>query len=176
MKLTILGPQGSGKTVHAKLLSQKLNLPVIDVGQLIRNYCTTPEAKNREACKAMEQGELVPNDLAGNLLKNLIQNNAYENGFILDGYPRLLSQLEVFDPNVDKVIFIDVSEKTSYDRLKARGRVDDTPEGIKRRLAWYHEKTTKVLEYYRGVGKLIEVNGEDTTEKVFESIVKALNL
>lgn len=174
MRLTILGPQGSGKTTQARKLAEKLNLPIIDIGQIIRNYCTATENVEGADCSLMKKGELVSNELAASLLKNLLANPTYDKGFILDGYPRTLEQLKVYDPQLNKVIFISLSDDVSKERLAIRNRLDDTSEGIKRRLAWHHENTNEILDYFRDRKMLIVVNGHNTEEKVFEDILSFL--
>ena len=176
MKITILGPQGSGKTTQAHLLAEQLHLPVVDIGEFIRNSFTQVTTENTQAFEMMKKGELVPNDYAANLLKERLSHPDCKNGFILDGYPRTLSQLEIYDPKTDKVIFISVSDEEATKRLKQRGRMDDTDEAIARRLNWYHSKTSKVLEYYKQEGKLIVVPSRKTQEETFSELKKVLEI
>ena len=171
MKITILGPQGSGKTTQAKLLAEKLNLPVIDIGQLIRTSFDELTFENRQAYKLMKQGQLVPNDYAAKLLQERLSQLDCKNGYILDGYPRSLAQLELFDTKTDKVIFISVADIEAIKRLKARGRIDDTDEAIKNRLAWYHSKTSQVLNYYKAKGILHVIPSQEKTEQTFTQIL-----
>ncbi|OGC50455.1 hypothetical protein A2716_04600 [candidate division WWE3 bacterium RIFCSPHIGHO2_01_FULL_40_23] len=175
MKITILGPQGSGKTTQAKLLANWLNAPLIDIGDLIRESCKVEADFNRQACSLMKEGKLVPDEYASEILKLRLSMNDCRNGYVLDGYPRSIEQLYMYDPYVSNVFFINISDKTAVNRLRARGRVDDTPEGIKNRLSWYHEKTSKVLDYYRGLGRLVEIDGEKDKEDVFNQITSHMN-
>ncbi len=178
MRITLLGPQGCGKTTQAKCLSEKLHLPVVDIGELIRKSCEIMHVGNVTACDSMKKGEMVPDEYAANLLRERLAQKDCEDGFILDGYPRSLHQLEIFDSLADIVFFINIPKETAIKRLSGRGRVDDTPEGIEKRLSWYFEKTTKVLDHYRKLGKLFEVSGEgdqkDTFEKIYSHVLKKL--
>ncbi len=171
-----MGPQGSGKSTLAVQLSEKLNLPVVDIGSLIRESCKIKTDSNKVVCEMMEKGEMVPDEYAADLLKIRLEFPDTLNGFVLDGYPRSIHQLQLFDPHIDKAIFLKVEVGTSVGRLIGRGRVDDNYEAIKKRLSWYHEKTSLVLEYYKGLDKLIEVSGEKDKMDVFVEVCEKLNL
>ena len=174
MKVTILGPQGSGKSTQARFLAEKLSLPMIDMGELIRNSCSVENASNWEACQSMRRGELVPSGFATNVLRLELSNLKYKNGFVLDGYPRQIVDLQLYDPKPDKVFYLNTPDLLCIERLLRRKRFDDVKENIEKRLAWYHEKTSKVLDSYKESGKLIEVDGSKDAKEVYEQIVKSI--
>ncbi|MEK7595129.1 MAG: nucleoside monophosphate kinase [Patescibacteria group bacterium] len=174
MRITILGIQGSGKSTQAVLLGEKLKLTVIDVGGLIRQSCLTPNEKNKEACEGMKKGDLVPNDFAAEVLKERLKDKDCGKGFILDGYPRNLEQLNEYNPKIDVAILLDVQDIEAIKRLIERGRVDDTLEGISKRVSWYHERTKKVLEFYKNQGRLLVVDGNRDATIIFSDLFASL--
>jgi adenylate kinase len=172
MRILITGPQGSGKTTQMRLLASHLEVCGIDPGELIRDKSHEDSAVGRTIKSALEKGEMVPNDIAADILKTALVN--CPDGFITDGYPRNISQLEVFDPEFDKVFYLKITDEESVERLRLRGRVDDTPELIKKRLELYHSRTQPVLEYYKKQAKLVEIDGmlplEQVNQKIMEHI------
>lgn len=166
MKITVLGPQGCGKSTQGRNIALKLGLPIVDQGQLIRESCNVINESNKAACEAMWKGFMVPDDYAGTLLKARLSQPDCAQGFVLDGYPRSMHQLEIYDPKPDKVFFLHISDEEAIRRLKARNRADDTEEGIRNRLAIYHSKTSEVLDYYEKQGILIKIDTEKDKEEV----------
>lgn len=167
MRIIVLGPQGSGKTTQAELLSQHINLPLIDAGTLIRQFVEhDPDHKEAEQVRrALVSGNMVPNGLAGRLVKEAVEREG-KSGFVLDGYPRSREQLAVYEPPTDIVFYLRLSEAVCVERLFKRGRADDTPESIKRRLSLYHELTEPLLAYYRARKILVEVDGDRSIEEI----------
>lgn len=166
----ITGPQGSGKTTQAEILAKKLNLPFVGAGELLREYVEEGGKKSEEVREDLEEGHLVDDKVVASLVKDEISKEVYKEGFVADGYPRALHQLEVFSPDYDKVIYLKLSDEEAQKRLLSRGREDDTPEAIKERLSWHHEETRPLLDHYREKDCLITVNGEKSIEEVANEI------
>ncbi len=164
------GPVGSGKTTEAKLLSEYLGVPLIKTGELLRSEAETKSNLGEQLKKVIYTGELIDDDIVIELVKREIERVG--NSFILDCYPRRMSELEKFDPKIDYVIYLDLPEEDSVKRLTQRGRPDDKPEVIKKRWQVYKEETEPLLEYYRQQGKLFEIDGSGSIEQVQDRIRK----
>lgn len=176
MNIIILGPQGSGKSTQAGLLSQKLNLPMLDVGSLLRLKAQEQTEAGRKIKTLVERGELVDDSLTAALLEEELSDKKYEAGFVMDGAPRTVNQARLLESIVklDKVFYLAVPEEINIKRLLKRGRQDDTPELIKRRLALYHENTQPALSYYREKRVLSEIDGTKISTEVFKDILAHL--
>ena len=125
----------------------------------------------------MDRGELLPDDvMQGVVAERLQQADAREDGFLLDGFPRTVGQAEALDvlAEVDLAIDLDVPYEIVMERMLARGRTDDTPEAIKRRLDLYEEQTRPLLERYGSADKLITVDGVGTEDEVEARLVEAI--
>jgi len=166
----ITGPQGCGKTTQAKLLAEKLSIGFIGAGDLLRERAEKNDPVGRALEADMERGELVDDGVIAELVKKEIEQEITKRGFVTDGYPRSLLQLKYFDPDYNKVFYLKISDQTAIDRLLNRGREDDTLEGIKHRLSWYHQQTQPVLDYYNKDGKLVVIDGEQPIELVAKAI------
>lgn len=174
MRIGIMGPQGSGKSTQAKLLADKLGLCILDTGQLIRDRAKEDDKTGKKLRELMGSGNLVGDQIPGELLQERTSKTDCQNGFIIDGYPRSLGQLEFFNPKFDKVIYLDISDEVAVERLSKRGREDDTPEGIKRRLEVFHNETKKIIEHYKKLGILIQIDANKSVEEVSENIEEQL--
>ena len=168
MKILLIGPQGSGKSTQAKLLAQYLGLPYISSGDIFRQM----QGKIKQI---LDQGKLVDDETTAKLVESRLKEADCQNGFILDGYPRTEEQIKLFDPKVDKVIYLKLSDESIMKRLLKRGREDDTPESIRTRLNFYHEQTQPLLEYYQSLGILTEIDGEKPIDDVQSAIRSALS-
>src|SRR3989338_507134 len=126
MKILLIGPQGSGKSTQASLLAEYLGIPKISTGDIFRKL---PKVK-----EILAAGKLVDDETTAEIVKKRLQETDCQNGFILDGYPRNITQKELFDPQFEKVIYLKVPDEELMKRLLARGREDDTPESIRTRL------------------------------------------
>lgn len=174
MNIIILGPQGSGKSTQAGLLSQKLDLPMLDVGSLLRLKAREQTETGRKIKTLVERGELVDDSVTTALLQEELSDKKYKAGVVMDGAPRTVNQARLLESIVkpDKVFYLAVPEEINVERLLKRGRQDDTPELIKTRLRLYHENTQPALDYYREKGILEEVDGTKSADGVFQEILR----
>ena len=179
MRVVLLGPPGSGKGTQAKKLADKLAVPQISTGDLFRQNIDAGTDLGMEAKRYLEAGDLVPSEVTNQLVDERLDEPDAAAGFILDGYPRSLEQakalhdmLERRGTKLDAVLEFKVSEEVLLERLKERGRDDDTEEVIHNRMKIYHDQTDAVLEYYSDVLKTVDAVG--TMDEVFARALKAL--
>jgi len=181
-KILILGPQGSGKGTQAVRISQKLHIPALSMGQLLRDEVASGSELAQKISSFIDAGHLVPDDVALDVLKTRLEKDDCEHGYILDGYPRNIDQLNVyneFDTPTD-VLVIEVPKSVSMERLSIRaeveGRADDTPELMAERLRVYHTETEPVIEKYKNENVAHFIDGVGSMEEVEERIDVALQI
>lgn len=170
MKILLIGPQGSGKSTQAALLAEFLGLPKISTGDIFRELAQEDSEEGQRIRETMNEGKLIDDTETARIVERRLQKDDVRSGFVLDGYPRNLAQQQLFDPKVDKVIYLQVPDEEVIRRLMLRGRADDSLEAIKVRLNLYHEQTKPLLDYYKDQGILVEVNGIGSIEKIQEEI------
>jgi adenylate kinase len=188
MHIVFYGPEGSGKGTQAKLLAQALNLPILTSGDLVRDAAANDKGIIGEVCRqALIEGKYVADSEMFVLWKWRLKEEDAKGGWIMDGFPRNVEQAKFLDDKIDKygykvekVIYLNLSEEESHRRLLARKRplhpgsieTGDTSERIKTRIAMFNEAKNDVLQYYRGKGVLVEINGEQTIEQVHADIMQ----
>ena len=165
MHILMVGPVGSGKSTQAKILSEELNLILIQTGELVRKKAQEDTDEGRMVKETMEKGHLISDEIMAQLLKEELTKDGSK-GILIDSYPRRLSQLQVFDPGIDKVVYLNLPDQILEERLLARKRVDDKPQIIENRIRVYHEETEPLLEYYEKQGKLITIDGTGSLDEV----------
>lgn len=179
MRVLLLGPPGAGKGTQAVKLAEKLGIPQISTGELFRRNIEEDTKLGVEAKRYLDAGDLVPSDLTNELVDDRLNNPDAANGFILDGYPRSVEQakalhemLERRGTDIDAVLEFRVSEEVLLERLKGRGRADDTDDVILNRMKVYRDETAPLLEYYRDQLKTVDAVG--TMDEVFARALRAL--
>lgn len=174
MRILLIGAQGSGKSTQAKLLAEYLNAPFVSTGDIFRKLSQEAFGFGQTIKKIMDEGKLVDDQTTCKIVQDRLSQTDCNQGFVLDGYPRNLEQVKIFDPKFDKVFYLDVSEEAVIERLTKRGRADDTPESIKTRLELYYQQTKPLLNYYRDLGILTEVDGVGSVEDIHQRIKDSL--
>lgn len=176
MIVVILGPQGSGKSTQGKLLAQHLGLPLIDMGDVLRKRAEASDPIALKIQDIIKKGELLDDETLMFVFREEVRKPEHINGFVLDGAPRTLAQAQLIDKEVQigQVFYLNVPDDINTQRLIARGRADDTPELIAKRLALYHEQTEPVLGYYRQKGILEEIDGTKGVDSIFEDLKNRL--
>ena len=187
MNLLVLGPQGSGKGTQAQRLSADHGIPHVSTGEMFRAAIADGTELGRRVEPILAAGELVPDELTVALIRERLSKPDTTAGFVLDGFPRNLSQAEELDAmlaeigrTLDAVLFFDVPDEVALERLLGRAdeeaRHDDRPDAIERRLEIYHEHTEPVVERYRTTGKLVPLHAARSVDEVTAEIADALEL
>ena len=182
--LIFLGPPGSGKGTQAELLTEKLNLSHISIGDLLRENITNNTELGKLASSYVKSGELVPDELIIDLMDSYItnvKNKSEISGIILDGFPRTINQaialenkIKQLDVSIKTVLNLDISDQKILNRLSGRGRADDKPELINNRLKVYRNQTEPLLKFYSDRSLLDSINGDQAEEDVSKAIINVL--
>ena len=185
LRALLLAPPGAGKGTQGERLAEVYGVPHLATGDLLRGHVAGATALGQEAKGFMDRGELVPDRLVVDMVLERIAGRQPLNGFVLDGFPRTLTQArQSYDWGRAKgrtfhaVISLQVPEDELVRRLVERGRSsgrsDDNEETIRNRLAVYAEHTQPLLDFYRGRDILVEVDGTGAVPEVTARIGSAL--
>jgi adenylate kinase len=175
-RLIFLGPPGAGKGTQAKLLAEILKIPHISTGDILRGAVAQATPLGQKAQAYMEKGELVPDELLLDLVRDRLNQSDAQNGWILDGFPRNVSQASFLDKLLQETnqtcecINLEVPDEVLIERMLGRGRTDDTPEAIRTRLDIYHNDTAPLIGYYRDRSSLRVIDGDRPLEDVTDSL------
>lgn len=166
MKILVLGLPGSGKTTQIDKLAEKYGLTPIRMGNILREIAASGGESGERIKSIMASGELVDDLTVAELAKNEVAKVGYN--FIMEGYPRTTEQVELFDPGFNKVFYLEVPIEVVKDRMKDRGRSDDSGEAIGKRIQVQMEDMEHILDYYKNV--LVRIDGTRAIEEVFKAV------
>jgi adenylate kinase len=169
-----LGPPGAGKGTQAVLLAEHLGVPHVSTGDLLRSAVTRGTDLGRKVKSIMETGELVPDDLVLDLVREAL---AGASGCILDGFPRTVVQADglaalLADLGLELagVLRLDVTDEVLVERIARRAKAEDRPDDgedtVRKRLRVYEERTAPLVDYYQARGRLVDVAGEGSIEEI----------
>lgn len=187
MRIVLMGPPGAGKGTQAVVVAEKLGIPHISTGDIFRANVTQGTELGIEAKRYMDAGEYVPDSVTNAMVRDRLAQADAAEGFLLDGYPRTLDQINELDDilssighAVERVIEItaDTDEVVArlLNRAKEQGRADDTEDVIRRRLEVYAEQTAPLTAVYDDRGILVQVNGLGAVADVTERVMAALEI
>lgn len=212
MNLILMGPPGAGKGTQAVRLHEKLGIPHLSAGDMLREHVKLETELGRKAKAIMARGELVPDSLVSEMVGKRLAQPDVKRGFLLDGYPRNLSQALTLDEilsslaqGIDQVLALRVAQEELVRRLTGRRvcgqcgagyhlvsqpprqpercdrcggelaqRPDDREEVVRERLRVYEEQTRPLLDHYRQLGLLSELEGTGSPESITASLVRAI--
>jgi adenylate kinase len=167
VRLVLVGPPGAGKGTQAAVLSEELGVPHISTGDLFRAHISQQTDLGREVQRYIDAGELVPDAVTNEMVRERLGDEDARKGFLLDGFPRNTAQADVLaeilagDGNkLDAVIEFRVPEDVVVGRLLARGRTDDVEGVIRNRQQVYRQETAPLLDYYRAIVLTVDAVGD----------------
>jgi adenylate kinase len=186
MRLILVGPPGAGKGTQAQFLATHYSIPHISTGDIFRANLKAGTDLGNQAKAFMDRGELVPDSVTNEMVKDRLTHDDVANGFLLDGYPRTIDQVNFLDQiltkksqKIEKVLELTIDIPVVVARLLKRaqeqGRIDDTKEVITKRLEVYATSTAPLLAEYKNRGILVQVDGMGSVSEVEEKIKKALS-
>ena len=184
-RILLIGPPGSGKGTQAHRLSGELHIPEISTGDMFRNHLADGSPLGREIKEFLDAGNLVPDNLTTAMLRERLQERDARNGFLLDGYPRTVSQMDDLDgildaigSRLDAVVEITADDDEIVRRLllrsEAEGRSDDTEDVIRHRLELYRQETEPVIARYGRRSLLVSVDGTADIDAVTVSALQGI--
>ena len=171
MNIVIFGPPGAGKGTQSKFIVNKFKLHQLSTGDLLRNEIKNKTKLGSEIYSIINSGELVSDQIVGNLIEKFVSNNDYKNKIIFDGYPRNLVQaknlddlLKKYKQKIDIVLKLSVSletvKKRIFERQAIEKRTDGSEEMAIKRYKTYEKSSEPVIDYYKQSNLLKVVNGE----------------
>lgn len=178
MNIILIGPPGSGKSTQGALLSKVMSLPYFSVGSILRGIAEGDSQQSQTIRSYLNEGNLLPDDIIMPILDAHLAHEDHKNGFILDGFPRDLNQAKAFNQHIDVVLYIRLPDKESLWRIAKRTdkRHDQSAATILHRIEVFHEQTDKVIEYYKSLGILIEIDGMPDPQTIHSAIRSALKV
>ncbi|WP_036116161.1 MULTISPECIES: adenylate kinase [Luteibacter] len=185
MRLVLFGAPGSGKGTQATRLKERLGVPHISTGDLLRGEIKAGTELGLKAKGLMDAGQLLPDDIMLGIIEHRLGEPDAGPGFILDGYPRNLAQADALDTvlarigqPLDVVVKLDVPDAAIIGRCEVRfekeGRPDDNPDTVKKRLGIYADQTAPVADFYKQRGKLQVVDGVGELDEVTQRVLDVL--
>ena len=182
-----MGPPGAGKSTQARFVAKHFNIPAISTGDIFRAHVSKGTPLGVAAKPFMDAGDYVPDEVTNLMVRNRLDEPDAESGFLLDGYPRTLAQLDELDRMIafsghrlDAAVALVVDEdevvKRLLERAQLEGRGDDTEDVVRRRHEVYAERTAPLLSAYRDRGILVEVDASGEIDEVSRRILDALDV
>ena len=189
MDLILFGPPGAGKGTQAKVLQDERGMIQLSTGDMLRAAAKAGTELGKKAKPLMDLGQLVPDDLVIGVIAERLEKPDCAKGVIFDGFPRTVAQAKALDTmlagrgrKIDAVVELKVDDEAMVGRMESRvrenpgaTRADDTPETLRERLVVYHRNTAPLLDFYRGQGKLVTVDGMAPIAEVTRAVRRVID-
>ena len=186
MRIILMGPPGAGKGTQAKVVADRLGVPAISTGMIFRANVSDETPLGLQAKRFMDAGDYVPDEVTNAMVRDRIAEEDAKDGFLLDGYPRTVAQVEELDQMlknsahvIDAVVVLTVDNDELVQRLMHRAgvedRSDDNEKVIRHRQDAYNEQTAPLLAVYASRGRLVEVDGMGEVEEVTSRVMAGLD-
>ena len=181
MHLVFFGPPGAGKGTQAQKIVSDFGIPQISTGEILRAAVTKGTPLGKEAGPLMAAGKLVPDELVIGIVEERLKEADCARGFLLDGFPRTIPQAEALAKALDKmgkkiehVVSLEVADSVIHERMKGRGRADDSPETVQKRLDVFRQQTSPLKAHYEKLGLLRTVDGVGELDEIAARIRKSI--
>ncbi len=186
LNIILFGPPGAGKGTQSAKIIEKYNLTHLSTGDVFRYNIKNETELGVLAKSYIDKGELVPDEVTNNMVKDFLTREKNDHGFIFDGYPRTIAQGEMLNTmllemgtTVSMMVALEVDEdelvKRLLERGKTSGRVDDQDEGtIRNRFRVYAEETSPLAEFYSEQDKYVGIYGMGEIEEIFDRLCQAI--
>jgi adenylate kinase len=175
--IIFFGPAGSGKSLQGQILAARQDWQWLSSGQIIR------ESNDEELNKIIMTGNLVPNEKMEEIIGLALDKIEDKDRLILDGFPRQIDQAKwmiekgyIKGNTNDTIVIVEVPEEALIARFAGRGRADDTPESIEKRLKIYNEESSKIFDYLKAQGvKEIRIDGSGKVGEIHDNLMEELS-
>ncbi len=181
-----MGPPGAGKGTQAEVIAAHFSIPAVSTGDIFRFNVKQKTPLGLEAKRYLDAGDYVPDEVTNGMVRGRIVEDDAVGGFLLDGYPRTVSQVEALDEmlgerghSLDAVVVLTVDDEELVQRLLNRAhvedRVDDTEEVLRHRQEVFHDQTEPLISVYEDQGLLLRIDGMGSVEEVSSRVFAELD-
>ncbi|MEW5741111.1 MAG: adenylate kinase [Myxococcota bacterium] len=182
MNLVFFGPPGAGKGTQAQKIITEHGIPQISTGEILRAAVANKTPLGQQAGPLMAAGKLVPDELVIGIVEERLKQPDCAKGFLLDGFPRTIPQAQALERvlkkmgrKIEHVVSLEVPDTVIHERMKGRGRADDSPETVQKRLDEFRRLTAPLKDYYQQQGLLRAINGVGSLEEIAAAIKRAIS-